>query len=241
MRSVCCRGASGPALGPMSGADYHEGSVRLEPGDIVLFYTDGLVERRGWGIQGRHRRRASPRPRDCWPIGIGHTAVACVRILVSGTGPTSTCRRRLHGGRPDRPAGVVTCTTGEEALAGGIHRCRLPFLDVSVGLAVGPDAVLLIDCGTTLSEAERLADDIIELAGRPVNSVVLTHHHFDHILGSSGFPGAQLTAPPPVTVALTSGVDALREHAVGYGASPDEVDRTVATIAGTRPRRQQHP
>jgi hypothetical protein len=45
-------GASGPALGPMSGADYHEGSVRLEPGDIVLFYTDGLVERRGWGIQG---------------------------------------------------------------------------------------------------------------------------------------------------------------------------------------------
>ena len=105
--------------------------------------------------------------------------------------------------------------------AGGVHRCRLPFLDVSVGLAVGPDAVLLIDCGTTLSEAERLADDIIELAGRPVNDIVLTHHHFDHILGSAAFPDARLHCAAPVTVALTSGVDALREHAVGYGAEPD--------------------
>jgi glyoxylase-like metal-dependent hydrolase (beta-lactamase superfamily II) len=117
-----------------------------------------------------------------------------------------------------------------EALAGGVHRCRLPFLDVSVGLAVGPDAVLLIDCGTTLSEAERLADDIIELAGRPVNDIVLTHHHFDHILGSAAFPDARLHCAAPVTVALTSGVDALREHAVGYGAEPDEVDRTVARL-----------
>jgi len=39
-------GASGPALGPIAGAVYSEDSVRLEAGDIVLLYTDGLVERR---------------------------------------------------------------------------------------------------------------------------------------------------------------------------------------------------
>lgn len=43
--------ASGPALGPIPSANYTEGLVRLEPGDIVLFYTDGLVERRGTRIE----------------------------------------------------------------------------------------------------------------------------------------------------------------------------------------------
>lgn len=38
-------GASGPALGPIPEATYIGGSVRLDPGDIVLLYTDGLVER----------------------------------------------------------------------------------------------------------------------------------------------------------------------------------------------------
>ncbi len=40
-------GASGPVLGPVERADYPEGSVRVEPGDILVMYTDGLVERRG--------------------------------------------------------------------------------------------------------------------------------------------------------------------------------------------------
>ena len=41
-----------------------------------------------------------------------------------------------------------------ESLATGVYRCRLPFLDVTVGLVHGPGRVLLIDCGTTLSEAD---------------------------------------------------------------------------------------
>ncbi|MCB0923610.1 MAG: SpoIIE family protein phosphatase [Mycobacterium sp.] len=43
--------ASGPALGPLTRANYTEGLVQLQPGDIVLFYTDGLVERRGTRIE----------------------------------------------------------------------------------------------------------------------------------------------------------------------------------------------
>lgn len=34
----------GPVLGPVPDASYERGFVRLRPGDLVLFYTDGIVE-----------------------------------------------------------------------------------------------------------------------------------------------------------------------------------------------------
>jgi serine phosphatase RsbU (regulator of sigma subunit)/integral membrane sensor domain MASE1 len=41
----------GPVLGPIRDATYTEGQVRLEPGDILVLYTDGLVEGRGRDIE----------------------------------------------------------------------------------------------------------------------------------------------------------------------------------------------
>lgn len=118
-----------------------------------------------------------------------------------------------------------------ETLAPGVHRCRLPFLDVTVGLVAGSDRVLLVDCGTTLGEAGRIADDVAGLTGRAVTDVVLTHHHFDHVLGSAGFPQARLVAAPPVAAALTTGARATGDHALRYGAQSAEVD---AALAGLR-------
>ncbi len=43
--------ADGPVLGPIRDATYTEGHVRLEPGDVLVMYTDGLVERRGRDIE----------------------------------------------------------------------------------------------------------------------------------------------------------------------------------------------
>lgn len=108
-------------------------------------------------------------------------------------------------------------------LCDGVYRCRLPFLDVSVGLVLGSRGVLLIDCGTTLPESEAIAADVRELTGRAVTHLVLTHHHFDHILGSAGFPQAQSFAAPPVAVALSDGLDALCREALRYDADPTEV------------------
>ena len=115
-----------------------------------------------------------------------------------------------------------------DSLAAGVRRCRLPFLDVTIGLVSGPTGVLLIDCGTTLSEASAVADDVHRLTGRAVTHVVMTHHHFDHILGSAGFPGAQTYAAPAVAAALTTGLSDVRAHALRYGANPDDVDRAIA-------------
>lgn len=115
-----------------------------------------------------------------------------------------------------------------ESLAPGVYRCRLPFLDVTVGLVSGPDAVLLVDCGTTLTEAGAIAEDVRGLTGRSVTHIVLTHHHFDHILGAARFPAAQTYAAPPVAAALTDGREAVRSYALQYGADAAELDRALA-------------
>lgn len=117
-----------------------------------------------------------------------------------------------------------------ERLATGVHRCRLPFLDVTVGVVAGSTGTLVIDCGTTLLEGSAIASDVLELTGREVTHVVMTHHHFDHILGSAGFPDAQSYAAPPVAAALTAGLAGVAAHAVRYGASPEDVDRTIRAV-----------
>ncbi len=112
-----------------------------------------------------------------------------------------------------------------EELADGVHRCRLPFLDVTVGLVEGRYGSLLIDCGTTLNEAAAVAEDVRELSGSTITDLVMTHHHFDHILGSAGFPDARAYAAPPVAVALTADLDATCEAALQHGADPGAVAR----------------
>jgi serine phosphatase RsbU (regulator of sigma subunit)/anti-sigma regulatory factor (Ser/Thr protein kinase) len=46
-KAVFLDGASGPPLGTGSGPEYDEQHVTLEAGDMLLLYTDGLIERRG--------------------------------------------------------------------------------------------------------------------------------------------------------------------------------------------------
>ena len=116
-----------------------------------------------------------------------------------------------------------------------MRRCRLPFLDVTVGMVEGADSVLLIDCGTTLLEAAAIEADVRSLTCCAVGHLVLTHHHFDHVLGGGGLPGAQIYASAPVATALTTGLQSLRRHALSYGANAEEIDDAIA--AARRPDR----
>jgi len=117
-----------------------------------------------------------------------------------------------------------------ESFADGVHRCRLPFLGVTVGVVQGSSGILLIDSGTTLLEASRIAEDVAVLTGGAVTHLVLTHHHFDHVLGSAGFPDAVCYAPPAVATALTTRIGEVRADALHYGADAEAVDRAVAAI-----------
>lgn len=120
-----------------------------------------------------------------------------------------------------------------ERVADGVYRCRLPFLDVTVGVVTGRDGMVLIDCGTTLAEAGAVDDDVRGLDPRGVTDLVLTHHHFDHVLGCSVFADARTHCAPEVLAALRD-AGALAADAIGYGADAAEV---AATVAALRPLR----
>jgi glyoxylase-like metal-dependent hydrolase (beta-lactamase superfamily II) len=117
-----------------------------------------------------------------------------------------------------------------EPLTLGVWRVRLPFLDVTVGLVAGDTDVLLVDAGTTLAEAHAIDEDVHALTGQPVRHIVLTHHHFDHVLGSAHFTSAKIHCAPEVAETLATGRADLRTDAIGYGADPEEVDRTILAL-----------
>ena len=117
-----------------------------------------------------------------------------------------------------------------ERLTDSVHRCRLPFLDVTVGLVQGRTGAMLIDTGTTLAEAAAIDADVRQLAGRRVTHVVLTHKHFDHVLGSSVFAGGETYCAPDVVEYLSSRTDQLRDDALRYGADVEEIDRAIAAL-----------
>ena len=116
-----------------------------------------------------------------------------------------------------------------ERLADGVFRCRLPFLDITVGLVHGRAGAMLIDAGTTLTEARAIAEDVQHIADRDVSHIVLTHNHFDRILGASAF-GADIYCAPDVAVTMAERTDHLRADAVRYGADAGEVDRAIAVL-----------
>lgn len=121
-----------------------------------------------------------------------------------------------------------------EPLAQGVWRVRLPFLDVTVGLVAGARDVLLVDSGTTLTEARAIDADVHALTGQPVGQIVLTHNHFDHVLGSAHFIGARIHCAPEVAETLSHGTAHLRADAVKYGADPVEVDETILALRPPR-------
>jgi glyoxylase-like metal-dependent hydrolase (beta-lactamase superfamily II) len=121
-----------------------------------------------------------------------------------------------------------------QRLAEGVHRCRLPFCDVTVGLVRGSAGTVLIDTGTTLAEGAAIDADVRRIAGQPVTHIVLTHKHFDHVLGSSVFADADVYCAPEVVDYLASGTERLRSDALSYGADAAEIDRAIAALRPPR-------
>jgi glyoxylase-like metal-dependent hydrolase (beta-lactamase superfamily II) len=117
-----------------------------------------------------------------------------------------------------------------ELLADSVFRCRLPFLDVTVGLVRGRTGNLLIDTGTTLTEAQSIAADVRAMTDSSVSHIVLTHNHFDHVLGSSMFGDATVYCAPEVATTMSERTDDLRDDALRHGAAVDEVDRAIAAL-----------
>ncbi|MFC9267477.1 MBL fold metallo-hydrolase [Streptomyces zhihengii] len=111
---------------------------------------------------------------------------------------------------------------GWERLADGVGRRRLPTWDATVGLVAGETAVLLWDTGSTIREGAAIRAEVQGLLGRRVTHVALSHPHFDHVLGTAVFAGAEVYGAVGLDGLLRREGDALRQDAVRHGVAPGE-------------------
>ncbi|CAA9371565.1 MAG: Fumarylacetoacetase [uncultured Nocardioidaceae bacterium] len=112
-------------------------------------------------------------------------------------------------------------------VAAGCFVLRYPEWDVSSGVVVGADGVLVVDTRGSLGQGRRLADDVRRVApGRPVLWVVNTHQHFDHTFGNAAFGTAVVHAHENTAAGMAAAGDRTKEQ-LRTDASPDETDPVI--------------
>lgn len=104
-----------------------------------------------------------------------------------------------------------------EQLAPGVRRRRLPGWDATAGAVADPAGVLLIDAGSSPAEGAGLRAGLRGLCGADVTDVVLTHPHFDHVLGAAAFPEARVHGPQGMAEYLGRAGGRLEREAVEEG------------------------
>ncbi|RCH69229.1 MBL fold metallo-hydrolase [Streptomyces sp. SDr-06] len=109
---------------------------------------------------------------------------------------------------------------GWERLGDGIGRRRLPIWDATAALVAGESSLLLYDTGATLREGAELRSQAEALFGRRVTHIALSHPHFDHVMGTAAFSGAEVYGAVGIERAL--GGDELRADAVRHGVPAEE-------------------
>jgi glyoxylase-like metal-dependent hydrolase (beta-lactamase superfamily II) len=109
------------------------------------------------------------------------------------------------------------------AVADHVYVAQAPFAaedgpaEVSVGLVVGSEAAVLVDCGATPRQGGWLRDAIAAVTPVPLTAVLLTHWHYDHAFGLAGVGaptsiahesvGRRLRSPESLAEAARLGVD----------------------------------
>ncbi|MFG2716727.1 MBL fold metallo-hydrolase [Streptomyces sp. NPDC048416] len=104
---------------------------------------------------------------------------------------------------------------GWERLGDGVGRRRLPGWDATVALVAGASSLLLFDTGATLREGAELRAQAEALFGRRVTHIALSHPHFDHVLGTAAFSGAEVYGAVGIERVMTA--EEMRSDAVAQG------------------------
>ncbi|MQS34923.1 MBL fold metallo-hydrolase [Streptomyces katsurahamanus] len=120
---------------------------------------------------------------------------------------------------------------GWERLAEGVGRRRLPGWDATCGLIIGTEGALLYDTGSTLREGGELrAQAEALLGGGRVTHIALSHPHFDHVMGTAAFAGAEVFGAVGVDALMRRERAVLRDDAVRFGVAGDEAARSADAL-----------
>jgi glyoxylase-like metal-dependent hydrolase (beta-lactamase superfamily II) len=107
-------------------------------------------------------------------------------------------------------------------LADGVLVRRYTELNLSVGLVVGGRSCLVVDTRSDPTQGAELHAAIREVTRLPC-SVVLTHAHFDHCLGTAAFLPATVWAHPGCRDDLARGGAAQHAEALAWGRAHCEL------------------
>jgi glyoxylase-like metal-dependent hydrolase (beta-lactamase superfamily II) len=121
-----------------------------------------------------------------------------------------------------------------EEAAPGVLRRRLPHWDATVGAVDVGAGVLVVDTGSGVAEGARVRDELAALFGRPVTHVALTHSHFDHVLGTAAFEGAETYGAEGLAAHLADGREELRLDAVRHGMAEGAAAEAAARLVPPR-------
>ena len=80
----------------------------------------------------------------------------------------------------------------QELAPGVFARTGVHPLQPNSGVVIGDEGVLVVDSGFSTSAGRELLEDVRRLTDKPVTTVVISHHHFDHAWGNEAFAGAAL-------------------------------------------------
>ncbi|MGQ0775481.1 MAG: MBL fold metallo-hydrolase [Pseudonocardiales bacterium] len=100
-------------------------------------------------------------------------------------------------------------------LAEGVLVRRYAELDLSVGLVIGDHGALVVDTRSDPAQGAELRAAVYDLTRLPC-TVVLTHAHFDHCLGTAAFLPAAVWAHPRCRVELARGGAAQHAEALAW-------------------------
>lgn len=112
-----------------------------------------------------------------------------------------------------------------EEIVPGVARCRVTEWDATVGLVWGSRGALLVDCGASYDDGVALRASAETLSGQPVRWLVLTHPHFDHVLGAGAFRDVSVYAG-----FADLDADTLVADAEAYGADGTQIATAAAQL-----------
>jgi glyoxylase-like metal-dependent hydrolase (beta-lactamase superfamily II) len=111
-------------------------------------------------------------------------------------------------------------------LADGVFARRYEHLDQTLGLVVGSSACLVVDSGPDETHGAELAEAVREITPLPW-TLVITHAHFDHFLGTAAFLPCPVWAHVGCRTAIANSAGHRREWITRYEAEgePDRARR----------------